>query len=403
MTFISITPMYYDQFRCIGQDCPDTCCTGSWRIYVDRKSIEKYEALPESEFKKDLADSIKKNPDAKHSWDYAEINLTRDRLCPMLTPECFCRIQLELGSDCLHLTCRKYPRIRVKYGNRIEKSLSLSCPEAARLVLLDTEPISFVTRQEILEESPENTQNDDWEPLFQARFKEAAFDILQNSSQLIEERLYRLGQLCKNIEAERESSETKSVPDRLTATWLREASSVSGLTTHPPDLSAQLQAFGNLADFSFRCSRWPRYRELGTVILTGLRLELHGNSLQVNSLNVLKYKEAIHRYYHPLVNRYPYLFENLLVTLLLSKKLEGESLVSGVFVELLLIFGLIRVMLAGWGAAHSRLTEEDAVTVIYNAIRNLINSNSLIQIKIYQMQKSGNFNMDYFENLLWND
>ncbi len=34
-------PQYYDNFTCIADRCPATCCAG-WQIVIDEKSLEKY-------------------------------------------------------------------------------------------------------------------------------------------------------------------------------------------------------------------------------------------------------------------------------------------------------------------------------------------------------------------------
>ena len=34
-------PDYYDDFKCIADKCPKTCCAG-WQIEIDEDSIEKY-------------------------------------------------------------------------------------------------------------------------------------------------------------------------------------------------------------------------------------------------------------------------------------------------------------------------------------------------------------------------
>ena len=34
-------PQYYDNFTCIADRCPDTCCAG-WQIVIDDISLENY-------------------------------------------------------------------------------------------------------------------------------------------------------------------------------------------------------------------------------------------------------------------------------------------------------------------------------------------------------------------------
>ena len=34
-------PVFYNEFSCIADACPDTCCAG-WQIMIDHKSLKKY-------------------------------------------------------------------------------------------------------------------------------------------------------------------------------------------------------------------------------------------------------------------------------------------------------------------------------------------------------------------------
>jgi lysine-N-methylase len=56
-----------------------------------------------------------------------------------------CPIQQKLGEDALSDTCYIYPRYVVQFGERFEQSLTLSCPEAARLALTQDDAFEFVS------------------------------------------------------------------------------------------------------------------------------------------------------------------------------------------------------------------------------------------------------------------
>ena len=38
-------PIYYDTFRCLAGDCPDSCCK-EWAVQVDEESAARYRQLP---------------------------------------------------------------------------------------------------------------------------------------------------------------------------------------------------------------------------------------------------------------------------------------------------------------------------------------------------------------------
>ena len=127
-------PIYFDTFRCIAGDCPDSCCK-EWDVQVDEKSAAFYRALPGP-----LGDRLRQ---VLKDEDGETVMTIIDRRCPMWRDDGLCRIQAALGHDALCKTCREFPRLTHDYGDFIEYGLELSCPEAARIIL--SVPAAFVT------------------------------------------------------------------------------------------------------------------------------------------------------------------------------------------------------------------------------------------------------------------
>ncbi len=139
----ALHPRYAEKFQCIGSACEDTCCS-SWQIPIDRKTFDKYRALPKGPltpvFEANLVVRIHPaDAPAPPNTDsfYGQITLLPDATCPFLSSENLCRIQTELGKDHLSQVCANFPRVTRQIDSRPETSLLLSCPEAARQVLLD--------------------------------------------------------------------------------------------------------------------------------------------------------------------------------------------------------------------------------------------------------------------------
>ena len=122
-------PAYYNTFRCIAADCPDSCCK-EWTVDVDPEAAARYRALDGA-----LGDRLRAV--LQDTVDGTVMVIENDR-CPMWREDGLCRIQAELGHDALCKTCRDFPRIQHDYGNFKELGLELSCPEAARLILTAT-------------------------------------------------------------------------------------------------------------------------------------------------------------------------------------------------------------------------------------------------------------------------
>ena len=119
-------PAYFDDFRCIASACPDSCCK-EWDVLVDDASAAFYRSLP-GKLGEDLRRFL-------HDEDGQTVMTITDGRCPMWRRDGLCRIQAELGEEALCHTCRDFPRLRHDYGDFMELTLELSCPEAARILL----------------------------------------------------------------------------------------------------------------------------------------------------------------------------------------------------------------------------------------------------------------------------
>lgn len=118
-------PAYYDGFSCIADRCTDSCCK-EWEVLVDEKSAARYRAMEGT-----LGDALRAS--LYREGENIFLRLTAGR-CPMWRADGLCRIQAECGHDALCQTCRDFPRLTHDYGDFLERDLTMSCPEAARLI-----------------------------------------------------------------------------------------------------------------------------------------------------------------------------------------------------------------------------------------------------------------------------
>ena len=123
-------PSYYQKFQCIAGACPDSCCH-EWEVQVDPDSAARYRAITGP-----LGDALRESLYEEEGETY--LRNAGDR-CPMWREDGLCRIQAERGHEALCLVCQHFPRLRHEYGDFEELGLEMSCPEAARLILSDTE------------------------------------------------------------------------------------------------------------------------------------------------------------------------------------------------------------------------------------------------------------------------
>lgn len=131
-------------FQCIGKECEYHCCQG-WVVNVEKpvfKDLKKrYSHLAG---KRKLVSAIKRNKNPDSDWNYGRIQLDHNSICPFLTDENLCDIHSRFGSNKLSWVCKNFPRKLIEGINNIELSLSLGCPEATRLCLLNKDSTELI-------------------------------------------------------------------------------------------------------------------------------------------------------------------------------------------------------------------------------------------------------------------
>lgn len=130
------TASFYKEFRCIGGICEDSCCE-NWEIDLDDASLKNY-----MKQKGDFGKRLKNNTRVKDKQFI--LNGTR---CPFLNDDNLCDIYIEMGEECLCETCTNFPRHIEEFGDLKEVSLTMSCPEASRIMLAKQEKMTFVCKE----------------------------------------------------------------------------------------------------------------------------------------------------------------------------------------------------------------------------------------------------------------
>ena len=114
----------YTDFSCLAGACPSTCCSG-WKIVVDEEALQRFSLLENQSLKDDIFSHIQEK-DGEYRFQNKG-----DGRCSMLDVDGLCRIQRNLSEKSLCNTCRKFPRITGKVGNRLWLSMAASCPVVA--------------------------------------------------------------------------------------------------------------------------------------------------------------------------------------------------------------------------------------------------------------------------------
>ena len=211
--YLYFRPEYVGKFKCDGAKCNARCCK-NWAIFIDAASYEKYPA--------DIKDKIKFNEERKQYL----MTLDEKKFCPMLTENNLCRLQRDFGEDFLSMTCATYPRYTYDFGKFFERSLTLSCPVAAEMVLFEREPMKFEF-VEVSEKIHSNggkiqvtsIQSTKQIAEFMVETQIAMISILQERTLTIDRRLIVLGLFLDKLQEIYYGDFTRENFDRLIATY----------------------------------------------------------------------------------------------------------------------------------------------------------------------------------------
>ena len=169
---------YVNQFHCLAGGCPDTCCK-DWQIILDEDALAHYRAMPGPLGEQVRAALVTENGETRFREEGGRCVLLRDNgLCP---------IQAAYGAEALCRTCYTHPRFTEEYGQTAELTLSLSCPEAARLLLTHEAPLRIETQDDGGPVVPNELDPELYPALLAAR--QAFFRLAQDRSRPIEDRL----------------------------------------------------------------------------------------------------------------------------------------------------------------------------------------------------------------------
>lgn len=191
-----LRPTYAERFHCIASACEDTCCKG-WGVPVDQAAYERFRST--ESMRPHLGTLIVLNTNQPSSSDYARIPLTTEAACPFLDVQQMCGVQKQHGPEMLPVTCATYPRAISSHAGVVEHALNLSCPEAARVTLLEDHTLLWGIGREryaAIQQEVFPAQSG-YDPALAIR--DFALLLVTDRSYRIWQRLYLLGILARRL------------------------------------------------------------------------------------------------------------------------------------------------------------------------------------------------------------
>ena len=372
-------PTYAASFRCIGPSCEDHCC-GDWDIPLDKNTYRSYQLFPLEKLGTTVSRFVVVNSPSEPDQLYASIIRTQSGLCPFFGSDHLCDIQKEYGSHLLSSTCSIYPRSFSLVAGKLEGSLSLSCPEAARNVLLVPD---FMQREEDLLSGEFRTDNfyhlaESQSPATKPQniflaLRNILIDVVRDRSQPLWCRLVRVGQLCQELDLLALAGEANiSRLDELQKTCQPSRINFDGLASNP---RLRLEVVFELTDSLMQAGSSPRFQQTFWSFMEGIGTpagSLPGNDVE-------RFSHAEQTYYRTFFDAAPHILENYLVNYILQNlfpygRAGSASFISqdmfSQYLQMATQFSWVNALLIGISSHHKdSFAEEHVVQTIQSFTR----------------------------------
>jgi lysine-N-methylase len=363
-----LEPQYFQSFHCIAGDCEDSCCTG-WDVVIDQATYDAYQKCQDALLKPLFCEHILMNDKSVGDSEYVPYATVKMNhyICPFLTDERLCTIQKTWNEDALSITCNTYPRAFNNVDGVLERSLYISCPEAARLILLNTKAMQFNNCESSAEvrnsqipivNTKYNAHNKPYR--YFCEIRAFIISLLQDRTYPLWQRLIILSFFCSRLEQVTAEHYEEDIPylisyftEKIRTGEYREPMNNAGT-----DLEMQLQAMKFLIDYRLQGEFISdQFLKCINEFMQGLCFS-EGASLDIA---VMKYAEAYSAYYQPFMEKHEYILENYLVNYV-YKNLFPFGPQESIFYEqrsiyteytvLVLHYSMIRTLLIGMAGYH---------------------------------------------------
>ncbi|OMF35832.1 hypothetical protein BK133_10300 [Paenibacillus sp. FSL H8-0548] len=406
----AIIPQYMRDFSCIGSACEDSCCIG-WKVSIDEDTYKKYNRVRDKDLTFTLQKKVTRNRSNPSPNNYAKIKMEQDGSCPFLDTEKLCSIQKKLGEEYLSTTCATYPRMTRNVNDVLEQSGTVSCPEIARLALLNPDGIEFDEVQNqvdgrsvnvgSLDTSDIRLKNSPKKYLWELRI--FTISLLQNRMYPLQDRLIILGMFYNKLSELINEKQLDQIPTLISSyTNIVESGSLrESLNGIPTQQNLQMELIKAMTDERFRMGiKNERFLQCFTEALLGLGYVKDSLYADVAA----KYSEMISLYYEPFMNEHEYIMENYLVNHVFKNTFpfsEYENVFEE-YVMLVVHFSIIKMLFIGVGGYHKGMTTDLAVKIIQSFSKMFEHNKSFLTKMSDTLKKNGYTSMAYMSILIKN-
>jgi lysine-N-methylase len=360
-------------------------------IPLDRRTYEQYRALPDGELNLLARQCVVRNPENSSDTLFGRIDLTPANDCPFLNAEHLCKIQQALGVEALSPACSIYPRALNEVQGVVEVSLYLSCPEAARQVLLDPEFNNRVAGENAswfhTSQFSRLAANGDGlihKPYgYFDQVRQSITTLLRDRGRLLWQRVFLLGMLCKQLGEIRTPEQDAKVPAILAvyAGMVATGGLKQELEKVPAQPAAQLDTVLRLSDMRMQAgASGERFRDCVLEALDGVGYSPGAPDPDYSG----RYLQAERQYFRPLMAQHPHMLENYLLnytyrTLFpFGRQASAHSSPQDIYAEYLLLlaqFSMVQGLLIGLAGHYRERFEVSHVVKLIQAFSKAVEHN----------------------------
>lgn len=372
-------PRYVGRFRCIGADCEATCCSG-WDISLDQATSEAYinphkHHLPA--LAKRLEHKIRIQKPSPSRECYAKmVNDPETNDCPGLDGG-WCAIQRDYGEDALANTCFDYPRYTRNLQGNIEQTMTLSCPEAARLALLQPDAFDFAEGELSFRPETASLIGERWgislDEMNEIRI--FCFQLMRSEGLQVWEKLVVLGAFCRELDRVIKEEKSPSMADLLGNFQfvIESGEIIKMLSRIQPDYDFQARLFHTVWKTRREQVRSPLRQRVQEAVARALDADREGALLENYQRGLKNLPEAL--------AATPCLLEHYVLNEMFRDffPFGGQSAHQN-YLGIVFRFGCLRFMLAALSADARTLPDRDALIGTVGAFCRIYQYESLAEL-----------------------
>ena len=405
-----LQPLYVKKFQCVGSTCDASCCIG-WGVPIDQETYEYYRNCEDEQLRPQFDHKVTCNSTNANPANYAQMVLNEDGSCPFIDAESLCAIQRKMGENYLSVTCTTYPRITNTINGTAERSLTMSCPEAARKALLNTAGMQFEKIEEAMtvrcnsvlalntEDGNMTAKRYFWE------LRMLIIALLQYRAYPLWKRLVILGLFCNKLSELDAAGEVDEIPTLIGMYQNRLDQNIfgSGLDAIPKQLTIQMVLMKELADERTKMQDFnsQRLAECFTEFEQGIQYTAEAMKEEI----AVRYAEAHDKYYQPFMQQHEYILENYLVNFVFKNlfPINGEKVIFDNYVLLIIHYSMIKMLLIGIAGYHKEnFGTKQVIKLIQSFAKGIEHSGEYLKHLQELFKKNGMNNLAYMTILIKN-